>query len=73
MDSDALAAHRSGAIVRAKLERNEDGSAPPTITYEKFVQELSSGDAFATSLIDALVGVRVLYPHAVLLSSGSDI
>lgn len=54
---------RTGAIIRAKLDRNESGSETPVITYEKFVEELSSGDAFATSMIDALVEVRFYIPQ----------
>ncbi|GJE84060.1 hypothetical protein PsYK624_001350 [Phanerochaete sordida] len=39
-----------GAIKRARLEKSE-----PTITYEKFVEELDMGDSFTATLIDVLV------------------
>lgn len=42
---------RTGAINRAAVEKE------PTITYEDFVNELDTGDAFTTSLIDILVKV----------------
>ncbi|KXN92342.1 hypothetical protein AN958_08573 [Leucoagaricus sp. SymC.cos] len=39
----------TGAINRAAVEKE------PTITYEEFANELDTGDAFTTSLIDVLV------------------
>jgi hypothetical protein len=45
--------------MRAKLEQLEH-----TISYENFVEELDSGDAFTTSLVDLLVKVR----HALLIT-----
>ncbi len=49
--------HRTGAINRAAVEKE------PTITFDDFVKELDTGDAFTTSLIDILVKVCPLYPH----------
>ncbi|KAK1223343.1 hypothetical protein PQX77_013820 [Marasmius sp. AFHP31] len=40
----------TGAIARAGLEKNE-----PTISYERFVEELDTGDSFTSSIIDCLV------------------
>ncbi|KAF9266329.1 hypothetical protein L218DRAFT_107140 [Marasmius fiardii PR-910] len=42
--------HRSGAITRSGLEQDE-----PKISYERFVEELDTGDSFTTSVIDCLV------------------
>ncbi|KAF9450663.1 hypothetical protein P691DRAFT_451507 [Macrolepiota fuliginosa MF-IS2] len=44
-----LSALITGAINRAAVEKE------PTITYEEFVNELDTGDAFTTSLVDILV------------------
>ncbi|KAH7923656.1 hypothetical protein BV22DRAFT_1196541 [Leucogyrophana mollusca] len=43
----------SGAIKRAKL--GDDEKTEPTISYEAFVEELSTGDSFTTSIIEVLV------------------
>ncbi|KAG7097327.1 hypothetical protein E1B28_004686 [Marasmius oreades] len=40
----------SGAITRSALEKGE-----PKISYERFVDELDTGDSFTTSVIDCLV------------------
>ncbi|PPQ68270.1 hypothetical protein CVT26_006186 [Gymnopilus dilepis] len=45
-----LASSRSGAIRRASIEKDSN-----LLTYENFVTELDSGDAFTTSIIDILV------------------
>ena len=44
----------TGAIKRARLEENE-----PTITYERFVEELDIGDSFTSSIIECLVKVSI--------------
>lgn len=51
--------YSSGAIRRLAVERGTTSS----ITYENFVTDLDTGDAFTATLMDTLVKVRVfLWP-----------
>ena len=57
-----LVSSRSGAIRRASIEKDSN-----LLTYENFVTELDSGDAFTTSIIDILVKVSFV-AHSYLTS-----